>query len=192
MDEPKTALVRDFVAGRAEVAELVVRLCYPKAVQFATYRLRNRKVRVVYDAEDAANSALARVCHAAARGQLRSIDTRDRFWSLVRTVVSRRVLAAADREGALKRGGESASAPNRDETPVDLIASPGLGPDLLAIGRIEVARLIEALGDPLLRRIAVLKFEGFTNAQIVEAVGRPGSTVERKLRVIREIWGRGG
>ena len=52
----------------------------------------------------------------------------------------------------------------------------------------EFERLLKVLDNDQLRRIAVWKLEGHTNAEIGELTGRSVPSVERKLRLIREIW----
>lgn len=43
--------------------------------------------------------------------------------------------------------------------------------------------------EPFLRQIAVWKMEGFTNEEIGAKMGRSRATVERKLVLIRALWG---
>lgn len=53
------------------------------------------------------------------------------------------------------------------------------------------ARLLDILGGSgELRRVAVWKLEGYTNAEIAALPGRSVSAVERKLNSIRAIWAR--
>jgi DNA-directed RNA polymerase specialized sigma24 family protein len=49
-------------------------------------------------------------------------------------------------------------------------------------------RLLELLGDDTLRQIALWKMESYTNHEIAEKLDVAISTVERKLRLIRETW----
>lgn len=52
----------------------------------------------------------------------------------------------------------------------------------------EYHRLLDALGDDELRRVAVRKVEGYSNQEIADEIRRSVATVERKLRLIRQIW----
>ena len=52
----------------------------------------------------------------------------------------------------------------------------------------EHARLLAALGDDVLRRIAVWKLEGWTGAEMATELGITRRSVERKLERIRELW----
>jgi DNA-directed RNA polymerase specialized sigma24 family protein len=52
----------------------------------------------------------------------------------------------------------------------------------------ESGRLLRRLDDAELQAIAVWKMEGETTAQIAARLGCAPSTVERRLRLIRQIW----
>jgi DNA-directed RNA polymerase specialized sigma24 family protein len=44
------------------------------------------------------------------------------------------------------------------------------------------------LDDDLLRRLALLRMEGYSNEQIAERLGCGLRTIERKLALIRKTW----
>ena len=48
-------------------------------------------------------------------------------------------------------------------------------------------RSLGRLRDPALRRVAVWKLEGYTNAEIAERQGCSLPTVERRLAIIRRL-----
>ena len=52
----------------------------------------------------------------------------------------------------------------------------------------EFQRLLDSLGDETLRRLAVLKMQGYTNEEIAAKLGCALRSVERKLHGIRTIW----
>jgi DNA-directed RNA polymerase specialized sigma24 family protein len=52
----------------------------------------------------------------------------------------------------------------------------------------ECRRLFDALPDESLRRVALLKLEGYTDQEVAERLGCGLSTVERRLRTIRGVW----
>lgn len=52
--------------------------------------------------------------------------------------------------------------------------------------------LLDLLGDDGLRSVAVWKMEGYTVDEIAARLGCVPRTVERKLRVIRGLWGEDG
>ena len=49
-------------------------------------------------------------------------------------------------------------------------------------------RLLEKLGDPQLRQVAVAKMEGFSNQEIAQRLDCALRTVERRLKLIRDEW----
>jgi DNA-binding NarL/FixJ family response regulator len=51
---------------------------------------------------------------------------------------------------------------------------------------------LEALADPMLRRVALLKLEGYTNREIAAELKITARTVERKVDRIRARWASGG
>ena len=52
----------------------------------------------------------------------------------------------------------------------------------------EYRRLLDALGDENLRRIAVWKMEGYSNEEIRQRLGCSLRTVTLKLALIRTLW----
>jgi DNA-directed RNA polymerase specialized sigma24 family protein len=56
----------------------------------------------------------------------------------------------------------------------------------------ECRRLLEALGDETLRRIALLRMEGYADPEIAARLGCGLRTVGRKLDLIRKTWLREG
>ena len=47
------------------------------------------------------------------------------------------------------------------------------------------------LGDDTLESVANLRLEGYANSEIATKLGVSVSSIERKLRLIRQIWGEG-
>jgi DNA-directed RNA polymerase specialized sigma24 family protein len=52
----------------------------------------------------------------------------------------------------------------------------------------ECERLLDALGDEVLRAIAVLKIQGFTIDEIAAETGCTKRAVQRRLEIIRRTW----
>ena len=52
----------------------------------------------------------------------------------------------------------------------------------------EYCRLLEALGDEMLRKVAVWRMEGATRDEIAARLGCARRTVARQLNLIRRIW----
>src|SRR5436190_46081 len=71
-------------------------------------------------------------------------------------------------------------------------AEEGLTPAFASELAEEFRRRLDSLGDDTLRAVALWKLEGYANEEIAEKLNCVVRTVERKLRVIRAIWGKAG
>jgi DNA-directed RNA polymerase specialized sigma24 family protein len=151
-------------------------------VELARRRMRGLPCRWA-DEEDVALSAFKSFCRGAADGRFAGPIDRDSLWPLLFALTARKVVDLVRHENRRKRGGGPPAE-------VDLEGLPDRewGPDFAAQVGEECARLLEGLGDPLLRSVAEWKMEGFTSAEIARRLGCTERTVERKLRVIRRLW----
>ena len=61
-------------------------------------------------------------------------------------------------------------------------------PELANMVAEDCQRLLDRLEDPMLREVAQLKLEGYTNEEISVRLDCVPRTVERKLERIREKW----
>ena len=61
-------------------------------------------------------------------------------------------------------------------------------PEFLAIMEEQQRELFQALPDASQRDVARMRFEGFSNEEISEQLGMSLRSVERKLKIVREIW----
>src|SRR5262245_22032564 len=136
------------------------------------------------DAEDVALSAFWELCQQAAHPEttLPRLHNRANLWKLLACFTARRALDLARKEGRRRR--VVAEEPALGEGGFESFAGRGPPPEFGAA----VADLLECLPADELRRIAVAKMEGHTNAEIARGLGRSLSTVERKLQVIRALW----
>ena len=71
---------------------------------------------------------------------------------------------------------------------VDQQKSASGGPETISAMADGFRALLGRLGDATLRQIALWKLDGHTNAEIARLLGRSEATVERKLKLIRELW----
>lgn len=85
---------------------------------------------------------------------------------------------------------EAALAAGSDHT--DVLAqfvSAEPTPEFVVMIAEETASKLASLPDATLRQVAVLRMEGHTNQEIAKRIGCVSRTVERKLEVIRTLWG---
>jgi DNA-directed RNA polymerase specialized sigma24 family protein len=71
----------------------------------------------------------------------------------------------------------------------DRVAGREPPPDFAAQVQGEFRRLLDLLGDAELEQVALGKLEGDGNAEIADRLGVVKRTVDRRLEVIRKLWG---
>jgi DNA-directed RNA polymerase specialized sigma24 family protein len=105
-------------------------------------------------------------------------------------ITARKAIDRAKYERRSRRGGGRVS-PATDLDHLDrrefLLHEPS--PEVAAPMDEDVQQLLDGLGDEMLRSVAVWKLQGYTNAEIAARLDCVETTVERKLRAIRALWG---
>jgi DNA-directed RNA polymerase specialized sigma24 family protein len=185
-------------AGNDEAAQRIWDRFFARLVCLAQDQLRGL-ARGPADEEDVALSAFHRFCQAARRGQFPRLEDRDDLWQLLALLAERKARDLRRREARHKRGDGQV----RDEAWLERsAASGGAGhglaafaaheptPELAAVLAEECRVLLRSLGDDGLRALAVAKMEGYANEELAARLGCSVRTVERKLKLIRTIWGR--
>lgn len=150
---------------------------FGRLVALARAKLRSSGA-VWHDEEDVALSAMKSFLVRARAGNFPNLNDADELWPLLVTITLRKVYNARRHQFADRR---------------DLRRQRSLDDDLSNNLNQQVAdqvvqlgnELLESLVDEKLRRIAQMKLEGYTNAEIAEKIGRSVKTVEWKLRLIR-------
>jgi DNA-directed RNA polymerase specialized sigma24 family protein len=148
------------------------------------------------DEEDVALSAFASFCCAAEQGRFPRLDDRHDLWQVLMVLTDRKAYDLVRDERRQRRGGgkvldeaaladEQASAPT---SPLAQIPDQGTSPAFAALLADECQRLLGRLTDSDLRRVAVLKMEGYTVEEIAGQLGRVPRTIKRWLQLIRRIW----
>jgi DNA-directed RNA polymerase specialized sigma24 family protein len=99
-------------------------------------------------------------------------------------LTARKAITAIDRELAEKRGGGAVGGGFALEGAIGAEPTPAFAAEMAD----QVRVLLDELGDPDLRRVALWKLEGYTNAEIAGLLDRSVATVERKLDLIRHKW----
>jgi RNA polymerase sigma factor (sigma-70 family) len=153
-----------------------------------------RHARREYDAEDVALSAFHSFCDRVGRGQFPALDDRNDLWRLLSTITARKAINAVRHQTRQKRGGgqvlgESAvmGAGEVDEGMARFLSREP-APDEAAEFADDLDRLLDALGNPTLKSIALQKLEGLSSEEIAARIGISSRSVDRKLELIRQIW----
>ncbi len=184
--------------GRPEAAHALWERYYQRVLAVARRRLTGDPHRAVEDAEDVALSAINSLCAGAAQGRFDRLGDRVDLWQLLVAITVKKTLSRRQRFGRLKRGGpgHAGVSANQGEEHRDLadnnrleaVLSPEPTPESSAIIQEQFQELLESLGDPVLREVALWRMDGLSNAEIAEKRGCVLRTVERKIERIRMIW----
>jgi DNA-directed RNA polymerase specialized sigma24 family protein len=177
-------------AGDPAAAQALWERYFPQLVQLARKNLHGAPRRAA-DEEDAALSAFASFCRAAANQRIPPLTDRDGLWRLLVIRTARKARHLARDECRQKRGGghvldEKALA--GDGAGLDEVIGAEPTPAFAAQVAEEFRRLLDRLGQAELRSVALWKMEGYTNDEIAEKLGCVPRTIERKLARIRTIW----
>jgi RNA polymerase sigma factor (sigma-70 family) len=142
------------------------------------------------DAEDVLVSVFDRFFRAAGEDRFARLEDRDDLWQILLMLTERTVADQYRRAGAQKRGGLTRDRGRGDDTPPALenVADREPGPEFAAAFNDSLARAIGRLTDEKTREVALLRMEGRENQEIAQRLEVSLSSVERKLRVVREVW----
>jgi RNA polymerase sigma factor (sigma-70 family) len=146
------------------------------------------------DEEDVVQSAFHSFFQGVANGRFPQLNDRDNLWRLLVVITARKALDQLDREHAKRRGGGTVGGESRispidgGEAGIQAVVGDEPTPEFAAQVAEEYDRLLDALDDDTLRRVAVWKMEGFTNDEIAGKLNCSLRTVNRKLDTIRIIW----
>jgi DNA-directed RNA polymerase specialized sigma24 family protein len=172
-------------AGDAVAAQRLWESYFRRLVGLARRRLRGAAPGVA-DAEDVALSAFDSFCRGAGRGRFPRLNDRDDLWQVLVVLTARKAADLLRAEAAQKRGGGRPRPRDGGPDP-GAVAGREPTPSFAAQVADECRRLLDRL-DEELRALALLKMEGYTNAEIAAWLGRSLATVERKLKLIRRVW----
>ena len=182
-------------AGDEEAAQRVWERYFDRLVQLARDRLRAaRRAGADQDGEDVALSALNSVCLGAAGGRFPRLADRNGLWVLLVVIAARKAINSARDQRRRKRGGgrvlaetDLADVGADGEAPLARVVGREPTPELAALVAESLQARLEGLDD-VLRRIALLRLEGYTNGEIAARLGCTERTVIRKIEVIRRHW----
>jgi RNA polymerase sigma factor (sigma-70 family) len=167
-------------------------------VRLAHKHLRTVPRRVA-DTDDVVVSAFGSFYEAVKANRFSRVDDRDDLWQVLVMLTERKAVDQIRHLRAKKRGGCAA----RGESALDgsCSSSPAGGlaqvpdreatPAFAVMAADQFKRLLDALGNEELRRIALDKMAGYTNDEIAHRLGTALRNVERRLNLIRRIWREG-
>lgn len=187
--EPEDLTISDWLlalrGGDDSAATQLWKRLEPRLRSLAQKRLEGAP-KAVYDEEDLANSALNALCQGARDGRFERLESREDLWKLLSTILSRKASNRRRYHQARPEQGES------------VLESASIHPGGIALGTLSNEDWVDSLTrdcedllsglDPKLRRVALLKFEGCTDAEIAKRIERAPRTVQRYMELIRAQW----
>lgn len=147
------------------------------------------------DEEDVAVSAMHSLYRGVQAGRFPVLRNRDDLWKVLLTITGAKAKKQIRRLMTQKRGGGEVRGESvflmKDDG-----ASGGLAnfadaeptPEFAELVSIECEERLDQLDDDVLRQIAVLKLQGYSNEEIATEIPCAVRSVERKLARIRTIW----
>ena len=144
-----------------------------------------------FDEEDVALSALQSFCTGLEAGRFSRLNDAGNLWALLVLITHRKAAHRIRDETALKRGGgrvqgESVFGQSPDGIQGIITAEPDA--EFAGLMLEELDHLQTVLSDDGLQQIALLRLQGFTNAEIARQLGCVERTIDRRLALIRKIW----
>jgi RNA polymerase sigma factor (sigma-70 family) len=181
-------------AGDHAAAQPLWEAYYPRLVGLARKHLQGTSRRAA-DEEDVALSAFDSFCGGVAQGRFPQLKDRDGLWALLVLITVRKATDLVNYNRRARRGGDKVHgesgfeplAGEAGEAGLDQVKDGDPTPDVAAQLAEEFQALLDRLGTPELRSVAVWRLEGYTNAEIAERLGCAEVSVERRLKLIRKI-----
>ena len=159
---------------------------YHRMVVLARNRLGHAAGRIA-DEEDVAISAFDSFCDGLRQGRFTEMHDRNDLWAMLIVITLRKAIDQIQYDGRQKRGG-GISRPINDEAVLQELLSREPSPETIVVMTEECDRLLVLLDDDL-RQLVLLKLAGHNNIECAERLGCARVTVQRMLKLIRQIWG---
>ncbi len=187
-DHSVTRLIANLRSQDPAAAEEIWSLYFKRLLPLAQSRLKALPSRHV-DGEDILVSVFDRFFRAAKQDRFFRLQDREDWWQILLMLTERKVADLYRAAKARKRGGADISSQSSYVvTDVRNLQHFEPGPEYVAAFNEQLARALQRLAEPLTREIALLRMEGYENREIADRLAISVSSVERKLRVVREVW----
>lgn len=190
-----TAMIQQIRDGDSSAVESLWHRYYQQLITLARRKLGDSPRRVA-DEDDVVGHAFNSFCIGAAAGRFPQLSDRYALWQTLVMLTARKAADQRKELARLKRGGgrvlgESAMMKrdsDDDRRGIDQVVGNEPTPEFAVQIAEEYGNLLQLLGDDSLRAVAVARMEGYSNTEIAAKLNVQTRTVERKLKLIREIW----
>lgn len=184
MQDSVTQWVVAMKAGDAEAAERLWGRYFQRLAALARERMRGQGL---YDEEDVALSVFDVFCRMSQEDPAPLPANRDELWRLLAVIAVRKVAQRIKGERTQKRGGHFQ---RNDQLSINKLAGSDPPPDFSVMMAEECQQLIVGLSDAELESIVAFKLDGYTNEEIAAKMKCSRWSVQRRVRLIQEIWQR--
>lgn len=141
------------------------------------------------DEEDIALSAFDNFCRGVELGRFRRLDNREDLWQVLCLITVRKAANLVEHERAQKRNGTAHQSRRQiTEAEMEAIVDGKPTPHLAVMVAEQCKTLLDRLPDQAMQKIALLRMEGFTDDEISAHLGCARRTVQRRIRLIKELW----
>lgn len=155
--------------------------------------------RRMIDEEDVALCAFNSLYNGAVKGRFPNVTDEESLWGLLVFITAQKAADCFQHHGRKKRGagrvrGNSALVGQNSTDPAgsfDAFLAAKPGPATLNVWAEEYERLLDSLGDPVLRQIAQMSVQRYTVDEIAHKLGLARRTIHRKLKLIRNSLQKG-
>jgi RNA polymerase sigma factor (sigma-70 family) len=181
-------------AGRESGAWKLWHRYRPALMKLARRKLSDQSTAIA-DEEDIVICAFESFLRRVREGAYGQVNGRGELWKLLVTITLNKAYKHNRDSQRTKRAGPvlyRVDPVNEYEQAVQEalsnLASRELAPDLVASISDSLTHLLSVLGDPELQQIATAKLKGYTNQEIAQLQDRSLPTIERRMRLIRDLW----
>ena len=177
-------------SGDTDAATLLWQAFFNRMVELARKRTQGTS-KLIADEEDIALSAFKSFCNGVQKGRFASLTDRDSLWRLLVVITARKAIDHVNYNRRAKRSELRVVKAQTTEVNDNLVSQfvcQQPTPELEVEMKENISAAIDGLQLPELKQIALLKLDGYTNQEIATQLDRGLSTIERKLRSIRDIW----
>jgi DNA-directed RNA polymerase specialized sigma24 family protein len=171
-------------SGNDEAAERLWDRYFHRLVDLARERL---PAKGLYDEEDVALSVFDVFCRMSQEDPAFRPANRDELWRLLAVIAARKVGQRLKGDRAQKRGG---LLNRNDLMSIDDLTDSVPPADFSVMMAEECQRLIAGLSDAELESLVAWKLDGYTNEEIAAKMKCSRWTVQRRIRLIQDIWQR--
>lgn len=174
--------------GDSVAANQIWQHYFDRLVRIVRQRLYGQN-RAVSDEEDVVLSVFDSFYAAVEKGRFPDLSDRDDLWRLLLRMSARKVVDKRRHDQRQRRGGDiklhSLNHSVQDENIIEAIGDEP-SPEMVLMMQESVEKLFSHLGVGQLRKLAVAKFEGYSNAELAQRFQCSERTIERRLHLIRE------